>query len=66
MYATTKIELPGVRGEDGEYKVEPRSLQAGEEVSKKDLLKHQSEEDIKALISDGALSEEPPTEEEEA
>jgi hypothetical protein len=55
--ATTKIELPGIRGEDGEYSTEPRLLEEGETISKKDLSSHQSDDDIGALVEAGALEE---------
>ena len=58
MYtATCKVELPGIRGEDGEYSTEPRMLQEGEKVSKADLSSHQSDEDISALVESGVLEE---------
>lgn len=55
--AKTKIELPGVRGDDGKYKTEPQMLNPGDAISAEDLMTVQNDEDIAALISDGALEE---------
>lgn len=55
--AKTKIELPGVRGDDGGYTAESQMLNPGESISAEDLMTVQSDEDIAALISDGALEE---------
>jgi hypothetical protein len=54
-----KMELPGVRGEDGEYETESRVLNQGDSITDEELKKHgQSKENISELIEQEALVKE--------
>lgn len=53
-----KMELPGIRGEDGEYDVEPVVLDVGDTVTDATLEEHgQTEENIVELVEQEALVE---------